>query len=248
VAGGGGGWSAGASVERIGQLLGPVGSFVPRPRTFRGVVYRARRGVRALALTFDDGPSDWTPDVLDILRDNGARATFFVLGDAIQGREETLRRVVREGHELGNHFHEHRDPRTLGDRDLETQLRRADNEISDATGGAACLVRPPYGRDARRVASVAASLGLGPTVLYTIVPGDWSAQRAAPIVRHVLAAARPGAIVLLHDGVPPSEDASATVSRQPTVDAVAQLVPKLISRGYGLLTVSELLNERVRAG
>ena len=244
---GGGGLSAGASVERIGQLLGPVGSFVPRPRSFRGVLYRARRGTRALALTFDDGPSDWTPDVLDILRDNGARATFFVLGEAIQGREETLRRVAREGHELGNHFYEHRDPRTLSDRDLETQLQRAGREISAATSGAACLVRPPYGRDARRVARVATSVGLGPTVLYTIVPRDWSARRAAPIVRHVLAAARPGAIVLLHDGVAPSDGSTVTVSRQPTVDAVAQLVPKLISRGYELLTVSELLDERARA-
>lgn len=135
----------------------------------------------------------------------------------------------------------------MSDRDLKTQLRRAGDEISDATSGAVCLVRPPFGRDARRVARVAVSLGLGPTVLGSIVPRDWSARRAAPIVRHVLAAARPGAIVMLHDGVPPSESSSATVSRQPTVDAVAQLVPALLSRGYALLTVSDLLSERARA-
>ena len=239
--------SAGAVVERVGQALGPLRSFVPRPRTLGGVVYRAGRGVRALALTFDDGPSDWTPDVLDILRDHGAQATFFVLGGAVQGREEILRRITGEGHELGNHFHGHRDPRTLSDRELESELQHAGSEISAATSTAASLVRPPYGRDARRVSRVAASVGLGPTVLGSIAPRDWCAQRAAPIVRHVLAAARPGAIVLLHDGVPPAEGASATVSRQPTVDAVAELVPALTSRGFALLTVSGLLRGHVCA-
>lgn len=234
-------WTAAELVQRIREVLGPLRSFVPRPRRHGGVVYHRGRGPRALALTFDDGPSQWTPALLDILRDHGARATFFVLGSAVDGHEETLRRVLAEGHEIGNHLFEHRDPDLLGDDELLDQLQRASRAIADATDATPRLVRPPYGHDARRVSRIAASAGLGRTILGSIDPSDWRAESAGAIVRHVLAAARPGAIVFLHDGVPPPDGTAATRDRTPTVEAVAELVPKLTSRGYTLVTVSELL-------
>ena len=234
-------WSADRLVERVGEVLGPLRSFVPRPRRHKGVVYHRGRGSRAIALTFDDGPSEWTPALLDVLREHGARATFFVLGSAVAGREGTLRRAVDEGHELGNHLDEHRDPVALSDEELVEQLQRAGRTIADAVGTPPRLVRPPYGHDARRVSRVAASIGLGPTILVSIDPSDWRAPNAEGIVRHVLAAARPGAIVFLHDGVPPPDGSAATSSRMPTVEAVAELMPKLASRGYRFVTVSELL-------
>jgi peptidoglycan-N-acetylglucosamine deacetylase len=234
-------WPAAQLLERIHHVLGPLPSLRPRRRKHSGVVYHGGRRRRAIALTFDDGPSEWTPAVLDILREHGARATFFVLGSAVRGREETLRRTVTEGHELGNHFYEHRDPAKLPDAELVDQLERAGRAVADVAGTAPRLVRPPYGHDGRRVARVAATAGLGPIILGSIDPSDWRATTSAPIVRHVLIAARPGSIVFLHDGVPPADDTAATRSRVATVEAVVELVPELTARGFDLVTVSELI-------
>jgi peptidoglycan/xylan/chitin deacetylase (PgdA/CDA1 family) len=211
----------------------------PGLRRRRAVVYRGRRRRRAIALTFDDGPSEWTPALLDVLRHHRARATFFVLGGAVVGHEETLHRAVREGHELGNHLNEHRDPSQLTDEELVEELEQASRAL-EAVVGAPRLVRPPYGHDARRVSRVAASIGLGPVVLGTVDPSDWQVSEPEIIVSRVLADAAPGAIVFLHDGVP-AGDTTATKSRAPTVQAVAELLPALAGRGYEIVTVSELL-------
>jgi peptidoglycan-N-acetylglucosamine deacetylase len=234
-------WPPEQLLQRIRDVLGPVRSMRPRRRRHGGIVYHGGRGRRAVALTFDDGPSEWTPAILDILREHGARATFFVLGSAVHGREETLRRAVTEGHEVGNHLYEHRDPAKLRDDELDDQLERGRQAVADAVGVAPRLVRPPYTHDARRVSRIAAARGLGPTILGSIDPSDWRATAAEQVVRHVLRAARPGAIVFLHDGVPPHDGTAATRSRAPTVEAVAQLVPELRARGYELVTISELL-------
>ena len=211
-----------------------------RLRRRERVVHRGRRRRRAVALTFDDGPSEWTPALLDVLRDHRARATFFVLGRAVAGREKTVRRTLSEGHELGNHLHDHRDPAQLTDEELLGELKRASRALQSVVGMAPRLVRPPYGHDARRVSRIAASIGLGPTVLGCVDPSDWCVSEPDTIVRRVLADAAPGAIVFLHDGIPPG-DTSATQSRGPTVQAVAELLPVLAARGYELVTVSELL-------
>ena len=121
---------------------------------------------RVVALTFDDGPSLWTPMVLDALRDYDARGTFFVLGTVAGSHADVLRRAVLEGHELGNHLYSHRDPLELDEDELERELQR------NGRGGTGRgrrfrprLVRPPYGGDRERVARVAERIGLGPTVL-----------------------------------------------------------------------------------
>jgi peptidoglycan/xylan/chitin deacetylase (PgdA/CDA1 family) len=234
-------WPAGQLLQRMRDVLGPVRSLRPRRRRQGSVVYHGGRSRRAIALTFDDGPSEWTPAILDILREHGARATFFVLGSAVDGREETLRRALSEGHEVGNHLYEHRDPASLRDEELADQLERGGRAVADVLGVAPRLVRPPYTHDARRVARIASARGLGPTILGSVDPSDWRATDPELVVRHVLRAARPGAIVFLHDGVPPPDGTAATRSRAPTVDAVARLVPELLVRGFDLVTVSELI-------
>ena len=203
------------------------------------VVYRGRDR-HAIALTFDDGPSEWTPALLDILREHDARATFFVLGSAVAGREDTVHRIVDEGHELGSHLYKHRDPAQLSDHELAEELERTSRTLEAVVGTAPRLVRPPYGHDAKRVSRVAASIGLGPAVLGNVDPSDWCVSEPETIVRSVLEGASPGAIVFLHDGVP-AGDTDATQSRTPTVRAVAGLLPALTDRGYALVTVSELL-------
>jgi peptidoglycan/xylan/chitin deacetylase (PgdA/CDA1 family) len=194
------------------------------------VIVRSRTGLvePLLALTFDDGPSEWTEPILDLLAAHGARATFFLVGSWVAGRERTLERARAEGHELGNHTFWHSRAPTLDDDELREELRRG----ADAVGPDVRLVRPPYGEDAERFDRVAAELGLGPTVLWSVDPRDWEVTDDEVIVERVLADVDAGAIVDLHDGRRP----------QPaTVAAVETLLPRLGERGFRLVTVSELL-------
>jgi peptidoglycan-N-acetylglucosamine deacetylase len=194
------------------------------------VIVRRRAGLvePLLALTFDDGPSEWTGPILELLAAHGARATFFVVGSAVAGREATLQRVRAEGHELGSHTFSHLHPSALDDAQLREEIRRG----AGAAGPEARLVRPPYGEDAERFDRLAAEVGLGPTVLWSVDPRDWEATDGEVIAERVVAEATHGAIVDLHDGRRP----------QPaTVAAVERMLPALGERGFTLVTVSELL-------
>lgn len=207
-----------------------------------GVVYAAPRRIarRELALTFDDGPSEWTPGLLDVFGEHGARATFFVLGASVAGREETIRRAVAEGHELGNHAYSHTDPAALSDEALRGELERTSALLEKITGARPRHFRPPYADTDFRVATLARAAGLAHTVLRSIDPVDWDTPEPEAISRRVLDEARPGAIVCLHDGIPPG-GGTGTPTRQPTVDAIRTIVPELGRRGYSLVTVTELL-------
>jgi len=207
-------------------------------------VVQARRGPRvprAVALTFDDGPSQWTPPILDALGAGGARGTFFVLGLSIEGREETLRRAVAEGHELGNHAYSHADPASLDDDALRAELERTSEALARVVGRRPTLFRPPYAAYDRRVARVAQRAGLSPTVLRSVDPADWRATDPDRIAADVLAEVRPGSIVCLHDGLPPHTTAG-TADRGPTVAALPTILAGLRERGLAAITVGELLD------
>lgn len=209
-----------------------------------GVVRAVDVGERALiALTFDDGPGDWTPAILDALGRHAAHATFFYLGERVQRREQVVRRALAEGHEPGNHLFSHRHPEALSDEELREEILRTAGEIDRATGATAALVRPPYGEEPERVAAIGAELGLGPVVLWSIDPEDWRSPPVHEIVEHVLDEARAGAIVDLHDGW-----GRTPRDRQPTVEALERLLPELRSRGFDVVTVSELLHAARPAG
>ena len=195
---------------------------------------------RVVALTFDDGPSQWTSAVLDALLAYDARGTFFVLGSVAAARADVLRRAVAEGHELGNHLFSHLDPVELDEDELELELLRTANEVQAASGVRPRLVRPPYGGDRERVARVAERIGLGPTVLSSVDPEDWRESVGATIASRVLEAVRPGSIVDLHDGLP--ETNRGHPSREPTVAALREILPELARRRYRCVTVSELLS------
>jgi peptidoglycan/xylan/chitin deacetylase (PgdA/CDA1 family) len=207
-------------------------------------ILRARPTVRSrvVALTFDDGPSIWTPPILDLLQEHDARATFFVLGSSVPGKEDVLRRTLAEGHEIGNHTANHLDPAAVSDGALVEQIRRGADVIEAACGHRPRLARPPYGGAPDRFAAAARQAGAGLTVLWSIDPADWDKADSAPIVERVLRELRPGAIVDLHDGIP--EDSSGAPSRQATVDAVADILRELGARGYRAVTVSELIAAR----
>jgi peptidoglycan/xylan/chitin deacetylase (PgdA/CDA1 family) len=192
------------------------------------VIVRSRNLAEPLiALTFDDGPSEWTEPILDLLADHDAYATFFVVGSAVEGREATLERARSDGHEVGSHTFSHPHPAELDNDELREEIRRG----AEAAGGAK-LVRPPYGEDAERFDRLAQELGLGPTVLWSVDPRDWEATDGGVVAERVLAGAAAGAIVDLHDG---------RRRQQATVAAVEMVLPALDERGFRLVTVSQLL-------
>ncbi|HUH15248.1 MAG TPA: polysaccharide deacetylase family protein [Gaiellaceae bacterium] len=196
---------------------------------------RARR----VALTFDDGPAASTEDVLDVLAAESVRATFFVIGRNVAGREPTLRRARAEGHELGIHGFEHLNALLVRDAaTLSGELTGCADELERAVGERPRLVRPPYGGDAGRTAREAGRLGLGPVVLWTVLGFDWEdGEPAGSIAARVLEEAQPGAIVCLHDG----DRKDPAVTRDATVAALPAIVQGLRRDGYELVTVSELL-------
>jgi peptidoglycan/xylan/chitin deacetylase (PgdA/CDA1 family) len=185
---------------------------------------------RAIALSFDDGPSPAnTPAALDLLAEHDARATFFVVGEEVAGREAILERMLAEGHEVGNHTYTHPETVHLRNAELLDEVMRT-NALLDALGVRVRLVRPPYGKDRRRFAAIARQLDLN-VALWSIDPKDTRADMPR-IVSVVLERAAPGAIVLLHDGG----------ERRPrTLAACAELMPALRQAGFELTTVSELL-------
>jgi len=194
---------------------------------------------RRVALTFDDGPAASTEAVLDVLAAEDARATFFVIGGFVSGRELTLQRARAAGHELGVHGFDHlnallvREPETLS-----RELSACADELERAVGERPQLVRPPYGGDAGRTAREAGRLGLGPVVLWSVLGFDWEdGERAESIVERVLAEAHPGAIVCLHDG----DRKDPAVHRDATVAALPAIVQGLRRDGYDLVSVSELI-------
>jgi peptidoglycan/xylan/chitin deacetylase (PgdA/CDA1 family) len=186
----------------------------------------------ALALTFDDGPSENTVGLLDVLGRNGARATFFVLGSAIERHPELLRAATAAGHEVANHSWSHPHFAELSDEEIRDELVRTAVLATAETGVRPRVLRCPYGSGEERVAQLADSVALGDAVVHwSVDPEDWSSPPPATIVERVLADVHPGAIVCLHDGP----------GRENTVEALATLVPVLVADGYALVTVSELL-------
>ncbi|MEU8329592.1 polysaccharide deacetylase family protein [Micromonospora sp. NPDC048839] len=163
---------------------------------------RRNTGARPVVLTFDDGPSPaWTPKVLDQLRVSGVTATFCVVGREVQRHPELVRRIVREGHQLCNHSWRHDlDLARRPVAEIKADLERTNNAILAAVPGAKVpFYRQPGGRWTSEVLGVAKDLGMRP-LHWSVDPQDWDKPNAATIGKRVHAAARPGAIVLLHDG------------------------------------------------
>jgi peptidoglycan-N-acetylglucosamine deacetylase len=203
------------------------------------LIYRRDVPDGRVALTFDDGPSEWTPPILDVLAQYRAQATFFLLGEHVQERPETAARIARDGHEVACHGFDHVDLAKLPAQSIRERLTRAREAIATATGVEPRLFRPPYATSSARVARAAAAVSLDPTILRDVDPADWRAEDEEVVASLVLAGVRAGSIVCLHDGVPRGN--RGTPDRTVTVAAVARLVPQLQQRDFELVTVSDLL-------
>jgi peptidoglycan/xylan/chitin deacetylase (PgdA/CDA1 family) len=153
-----------------------------------------------LYLTFDDGPdARWTPRILDILAQANARATFFVVGRCALEHAALARRIAAEGHELGNHTWSHRHPWAMPAPAARAQVRDGAAAIADLVGRVPRFFRPPHGRLRRCMIEEAESRG-ETLVLWNRSAVDWGPLGRARAIARRLGAARPGDIVLMHDG------------------------------------------------
>jgi peptidoglycan/xylan/chitin deacetylase (PgdA/CDA1 family) len=196
---------------------------------------RTPRRRPAVALTFDDGPDpEHTPRVLDRLAATGARATFFLIGERARMHGALVRRMVAEGHQLGNHTMRHRSLWLAGPRRTVREVRDGHDAIAQVAGVPPRFFRPPWGLTNLAMLPVLRRLGT-PCVLWTIQPEKLRAVAPAAQVARTLRRARPGAIVDLHDadGVP---GAGARI-----VEALPAMIAGLRARGYAMAALGDLL-------
>ncbi|HEY7257056.1 MAG TPA: polysaccharide deacetylase family protein [Solirubrobacterales bacterium] len=190
-----------------------------------GLVTNGPRDRDVVALTFDDGPSSYTEAFADVLREQHVQATFFEIGQEIAGREATMRRLVRDGDEIGNHTTHHQ--AYPGYADLVT----TSDLIESATRFRPCLFRPPGGAVNGAVIDAAARAGMT-TITWDVDPSDWSNPGSNAVYARVVDAVEPGSIVVMHDG---------GGTRADTLAALPQIIETLRRRGYRFATVTELL-------
>ena len=197
---------------------------------------------RRIALTFDDGPSEQTRDVLDYLKQEGVTATFFLVGANVRRLPEIAHAVAADGHELGNHTETHVRlcPRLgwkmnlQGPRVIMRELALAQEAIVAATGVRPRLFRAPYGMRWFGLRRAQRLLGLT-GVMWTVIGHDWE-WTAKRIAAHVLAKAAPGGIICLHDG----RDTRTHVDLREMLAALRQIVPELKRQGYTFETDHDL--------
>lgn len=197
--------------------------------------WRGRTDTSAVALTFDDGPSADTERVLDVLAAYDLRATFFMLGRQVELFPQIARRVIEEGHEVGNHSYSHPIYLYRSASETRKQLERAQETITCITGTRPHFARPPCGVRTPAYFAAARRLGLR-TVQWSVAGFDWKKLTGAQIASRVLRDIEPGSVILLHDG-----DSNGKRDRRATVAALPIIIEGLQSRGLNVVPLSHLL-------
>lgn len=197
---------------------------------------------KAVALTFDDGPSPvYTPQIMALFKLYQAHGTFFVMGHRVEQYPWLVRGLIKAGHEVGNHSFSHPRLTKTGQLIREQELERTSLDL-DLLGcpQSQRLFRPPYSAYDDRLKAYLAHTNRR-LVLWSIDSGDWRGLAAPAIIKNVLSRVRNGAIIIFHDN---NEDARP--NRHPTVEALRIILPALKAAGYQLVTVSQLLDYQFR--
>ncbi len=225
-------------------MLGIIAGFVftlhavlPGNRFYGPTFSEVKTSQKIVALTFDDGPyPPYTGQVLDILREEGVPATFFVIGRNAEKYPDMVRRMVAEGHQVGNHTYNHVDLLKADRATIADEVDRTNRAIAAITGAPAKVVRPPHGFRDAVVLEVMAERGLK-VVEWSVLSRDWTNPGVATIAQRTLDKVKSGAVILLHDG----DGVAATAPRAQTVEAARQIIRDLKARGFKFVTVDEIL-------
>lgn len=200
---------------------------------FLKTIYRGTAAAgRAIALSFDDGPApDFTPRVLDILKQHEVKAAFFVIGKNIAGREALVQRIVAEGHILGNHSFSHSPWFDLFPaKRILAELRQTDRSIAALHGRLPRFFRPPYGVINPNVRTAVRQSGHA-VIGWNIRSYDTMINDKQTLMRRLLRLLKPGAVVLLHD------------HGKQTLECLPEFIRTVRERGYRILPLDQLINE-----
>ena len=177
-----------------------------------------------VALTFDDGPGEYTEALLDCLTKNNAKATFFMLGPQAQAYPEIVKDLKDAGMELGNHTWSHENLTTLGASGVTEEVTKTNEAIKNAAGESATVMRPPGGAYNEEVQ---AAIGM-PLIMWSIDTKDWATKSEDQTYQVTVDNVKDGSVVLMHD------------IHEWSVNAAIRAIPELVEQGYKLVTVSEL--------
>jgi len=207
------------------------------------VITHGDRSHPQIALTFDDGPNEpFTSMVLDVLKQHEVKATFFMVGQNVRHTTEVCQRLVREGHIVGNHSYFHsRYIAFKGKNNIMQELELTQETIHEVTGVRPIFFRPPYGIQTPWLLKVANDLGLT-VVAWDNMTNDWHlGKRVTQIVEAILKKARPGGIIVFHDG----RDTRQGYDRVSLLEALPLVLTELKRQGYHFVTLPELIGKAV---
>ncbi len=211
---------------------GAVGERPPLPTSIgtRDSYSSVNTNLPFLALTFDDGPHPVnTPKLLDILKARNVKATFYVVGTNAKRYPEILRRIIAEGHEIGNHTITHGDLSKMSESQVRKELTDSHQAILSATGVAPRTMRPPYGAISKAQKTWIRREFNYPSILWSVDPEDWKRPGSSDVASRLVSGAKPGGILLVHD------------IHAPTIDAIPSAVDQLKQKGFQFVTVTQLI-------
>ena len=193
---------------------------------FHAVPGRTGQELPKVALTFDDGPSrQYTPKLLEGLRERGILATFFLTGKNIEGNEELVSMIQEEGHLIGNHTYSHVCLNQISDRQAKEEIEKTSNKIYEITGEYPVFIRPPFGEWKKELEL---SVPMFP-VFWDVDTLDWKSKNVSQVLRIVDRQVHEDSIILMHDGY------------ETSVEAAFEIIDRLSAEGYEFVTVDRLL-------
>lgn len=186
------------------------------------------KGKKLIAFTFDDGPSKNTPKLLDALDKYNARVTFFVVGNRVASYSDTLKRAYMMGNQIGSHSYSHANLVKLSDKEVKSEISKANDAVKKVTGAVPDIIRPPYGSTDARVKKLCGV----PSIIWNVDTLDWKTRNKDKVYDAIIKSAHDGAVVLMHD------------LYETSVDGAIAAMDKLSKEGYAFVTINEMAQLR----